>query len=63
MRGPSLVRMLKERYIIVVLDKKDKVIVWATSVNSKEAAKKASFYKKVYEKQRVSVYKLTPCRY
>ena len=63
MRGPSLVRMLKERYIIVVFDNKDRVIVWDTKMNSKEAAKKAALYKKWYDKQRVSVYKLTPCRY
>ena len=63
MRGPSLTRMLQQRYITVVFDNKDKVIMWDTKINSKEAAETAALYKDGYPKNRVSVYKLTPCRF
>ena len=45
MRGPSLTRMLQQRYITVVFDNKDKVIMWDTKINSKEAAETAALYK------------------
>jgi len=63
MRGPSLVRILKERFVIVVFDKKDNVIACDTKMSSKEAAETADLYKDSYKKHRVSVYKLTPCRF
>jgi len=63
MRGPSLVKILKERYVIVVFDNKDNVIACDTKGKSKEAAVSAALYKNSYPKNRVSVYKLTPCRF
>jgi len=63
MRGPTLKRVLKERYVIVVFDKKDNVIAWDTKGKSKEAAETAASFKDSYKKNRVSVYKLTPCRF
>jgi len=63
MRGPSLERILKNRYVIVVFDDSDNLMACDTKKNSKEAAEKATLYKKRYKKQRVSVYKLTPCRF
>ena len=63
MRGPSLERILKKRYVIVVFDDNNNIIACDTKVNSKEAAETAALYKDSYPKNRVSVYKLTPCRF
>ncbi|RKX68027.1 MAG: hypothetical protein DRP41_00340 [Thermodesulfobacteriota bacterium] len=63
MRGPTLSTILQKRYIVVALDNNDIIISCKTVNSSKEARYWFSVFKAAWEEHRVSVYKLTPCRY